>query len=93
MTIDSAKALVAKIASDPALAKEFSAAKTEQDFLNLTKKHGYNVTLPEFKPALEEAKKNKGAGKELSDDQLDQVAGGISIVGVDYAFTVVQVAK
>ena len=29
----------------------------------------------------------------ISDDQLDQAAGGLSIVGVDYAFTATQTAR
>lgn len=91
MTANGAEALVAKIASDKAMADEFAKSKSEADFLKIAKKHGYDVTLPDFVAALAAAK--KAPTGELSDKELDQVAGGLSIVGVDYAFTVTQTAR
>ena len=93
MAIDSAKALVAKLKSDKAMAEEFKKAKSEAEFLEFAKKHGYNVSVAEFGKAAKAAKKGKAAAGKISDKELDQVAGGISIVGVDYSFTVAMTAK
>jgi len=81
MSMNGAKALVAKLKSDEKLAAEFKKSKSEEEFLKLAKKHGYDTTLKEFQDALKEYKEEH---TEISDAELDQVAGGISIVGVDY---------
>ncbi len=90
MAMDDAKALAAKVLSDEKLAKELNEAKTEGEFNKIIAKLGYNTTAAEFKVAFEEA---RAGGRELSDKQLEQVAGGLSLVGVDFAFTIVQVNK
>jgi predicted ribosomally synthesized peptide with nif11-like leader len=87
MAMDDASALVAKIRSDEALRNALKDAKSEDDFQAVIKKFGYNVSFADFQKAV--AKEFHPEGDQLSDDQLDQVAGGLSIVGVDYAFTVV----
>lgn len=87
--MNDASALVAKIRSDESLRLELKEAKSEEDFLEIAKKFGYDVNVDEFKKAM--AKEYHPEGDELSDEQLDQVAGGLSIVGVDYSFTVVAV--
>jgi predicted ribosomally synthesized peptide with nif11-like leader len=92
MTANNAKALVAKLGTDEAMAKDFAKAKSEADFLKAAKKHGYDVTLQDFTAELAKAKKAPKK-KELSDKDLDQAAGGISIVAVDYAFVGIQTAK
>ena len=89
MSIDGAKALAAKVLTDAALAKQINEAKTEAEFNAVIAKLGYSCTADEFKAAFKEAQSNP----ELSDEQLDHVAGGLSIVGVDYAFTAVQTSK
>lgn len=89
MGIDGAKALAAKVLTDEVLAKQINEAKTEAEFQAVVAKLGYSCEADEFKAAFKEAQENK----PLSDDQLDQVAGGLSIVGVDYAFTAVQTAR
>lgn len=85
-----AKAFVAKVMSDEALAKEIGAVKSEADFDAIAKKLGFDVKAKDFEAAFKEA---RNGSKELSDAQMEQVAGGLSIVGVDYAFTVVQTVK
>ncbi len=92
MSLESAKALVAKLQSDQTLAGEFRSAGSEAKLLEVAKKHGYDVTVEEFKAASKEVRSAKGA-KELSDEHLDQVAAGLSIVGVDYAFTAAETAS
>ncbi len=89
MSIDGAKALAAKVLTDEALAKQLDDAKTEAEFDAVVAKLGYSCTATEFNAAFKEAQ----AKQPISDDQLDQAAGGLSIVGVDYAFTAVQTAR
>jgi predicted ribosomally synthesized peptide with nif11-like leader len=91
MAIDSAEALVAKLQSDESLRAEFKKATSEEAFMEIAKKMGYNTNLDEFRKAV--AKKYHPAAGELSDDDLDKAAGGLSIVGVDYAFTAIQTAS
>ncbi len=52
-------------------------------------KLGYTCTAVEFEAAFKEAQENT----PLTDEQLDQASGGLSIVGVDYAFVAVQTSK
>ncbi len=89
MTIDSAKALAAKVLTDEDLAKQLGEAKTEAEFNAVVAKLGYTCTAEEFEAAFKEAQENT----PLSDEQLDQASGGLSIVGVDYAFVAVQTSK
>ena len=62
------------IASD-ALKAEFLALKTPEDIVAFAKKNGCDVTLGDIKAFFEE--KQKAAG-ELSEAELEQVAGGKS---------------
>ena len=89
MTIDGAKALAAKVLTDEGLAKQLGEAKTEAEFNAVVAKLGYTCTAAEFEAAFKEAQENT----PLSDEQLDQASGGLSIVGVDYAITAVQTSK
>ncbi|VBB45602.1 conserved hypothetical protein [uncultured Desulfatiglans sp.] len=82
MAIDSAEGLVAKLQSDESLRGELKKAESEADFLEIAKKMGYNVSVDEFKKAM--VKRFHPKGGELSDQQLDQVAGGLPVVGIDY---------
>jgi len=50
---------------------------------------GYKCSAAEFEAAFKEAQEKT----PLSDEQLDQASGGLSIVGVDYTFTVVMTTK
>lgn len=89
MELTNAKALIAKITSDPEVAKTFAAIKSAEEFEAAAKKLGYACTLAEFKAAKEEG---VAAGEEMSDSELAQTSGGLSMVGVDYAFTIVEVS-
>jgi len=87
--MDGAKALAAKVLTDEELAKKLGEAKSEAEFNAVVAKLGYKCTAAEFEAAFKEAQ-----GKApLSDEQLDQASGGLSIVGVDYAFVAVQTSK
>lgn len=92
MSADSAKALAAKVLSDPEFATELNKAQGKEAFESFVSKQGYSVTAEEFKVAFEAARKDSTQNVALSDEQLDQVAGGLSIVGVDYAFVAVETA-
>ncbi len=89
MSNDGAKALAAKVLTDEDLAKKLGEAKTEAEFDAVVAKLGYTCTATEFEAAFKEAQEKT----PLSDDQLDQASGGLSIVGVDYAFVAVQTSK
>ena len=91
MSANSAQALVAKLNSDPNLAAKLRGAKDEGTFLEAAKKEGYDVTLADFKQAVENFKSSPQA-KKLTGADLEQVSLGLSIVGVDYAFVGVQTA-
>lgn len=93
MSSDGAKALVAKVMSDHDFAKELNLAKSAADFQAVAGKLGYDVTQEEFKDAFDAARNELPPKGELNDVQMEQVAGGLSIVGVDYAFTATQTAR
>lgn len=88
-SMDGAKALAAKVLTDEELAKKLGEAKTEAEFNAVIAKLGYKCTAEEFQAAFKEEQEKA----PLSDEQLDQASGGLSIVGVDYAFVAVQTAK
>ena len=91
MALNDAKALLAKIASDPETAKIFAAVTSAKDFDEAARKFGYACTLDEFVAAKNEGLP-EGAGNELSDEELAQTSGGLSLVGLDYAFTMAETA-
>ena len=91
MAFNDAKALLAKIASDPETTQIFAAVTSAEAFAQAAGKLGYACTLEEFVAA-----KNEGfpadAGNELSDEELTQTSGGLSQVGIDYSFAVADAA-
>lgn len=50
---------------DEAFAKKFEGCKSAEDFVEVAKKEGYDITVDEFM-----------SGLELSDEDLAKVAGG-----------------
>jgi predicted ribosomally synthesized peptide with nif11-like leader len=91
MALNNAKALVAKLASDGELAKVFAAIKSAEEFAEAAKKNGYDCTLDEFLEAKKSAS-DAGEGK-MSEDELSQTSGGLSLIGVDYAFTAAETSS
>jgi len=65
---DSIKAMFDKLNSDKAFAERFGNLKNEQELAELLDECG--VSVEEFKAGL------VASNRELSDDELDQVAGG-----------------
>ncbi|PKM61966.1 MAG: Nif11-like leader peptide family natural product precursor [Firmicutes bacterium HGW-Firmicutes-4] len=69
------KSLVEKIKTDESLEKQFKACQSKEEQVALAKTMGFEISVSE----LEEAEK-------VSDDQLDQVAGGGCTVYVGTIF-------
>jgi len=67
--------LYAEVTASDTLKAEFLALKTPEDIVAFAKKNGCDVTLDDIKAFFEE--KQKAAG-ELSEAELEQVAGGKS---------------
>ena len=77
-------ALYSEVIASDALKAEFLALKTPEDIVAFAKKHGCDVTLDDIKAFFE--KKQKEAG-ELSEAELEQVAGGKSVQGQEAALS------
>ena len=67
--------LYTEVVASDALKAEFLALKTPEEIVAFAKKNGCDATLDDIKTFLEE--KQKAAG-ELSEAELEQVAGGKS---------------
>ena len=65
--------LYAEVTASDALKAEFLALKTPEDIVAFAKKNGCDVTLDDIKTFFEEKQKASG---ELSEEDLEQVAGG-----------------
>lgn len=65
------KALLAKVAQDQTLQSRFNACKSVPEQVVLAKELGFEITQSEFEEST-----------KLSDDQLDEVAGGFGDVVV-----------
>jgi len=66
MTIESAKAYVERLASDQAFASRVAATQSREERAELAKSEGFDFTAEEL----------AGVTSELSDEELDAVAGG-----------------
>jgi len=67
--------LYTEVAASDALKNEFLALKTPEDIVAFVKKNGCDATLDDIKAFFEEKQKASG---ELSEEDLEQVAGGKS---------------
>lgn len=83
MAMNGAQALVAKKATDLEFAKEVETATNAGDFQEVISKYGYDCSWEDFKFASRTA--NSKTTKQES-NQLDQLSGGLSMVGIDYGF-------
>ena len=71
MSQEQLEALIARLASDPAFASALAAATTPEDAQQVAAEHGFDVTPGELVAAT--------SGGELSDMDLEAVAGGFSV--------------
>ncbi len=72
MSVKSAKALMEKIKSDPKFGKKIEDAKDNKARMAIIRSAGFDFTQEEMKQAV------KPAEGELSDEDLEAVAGGSS---------------
>ena len=68
--------LYAEVIASDALKTEFLALKTPEEIVAFAKKNGCDATLDDIKTFFEEKQKASG---ELSEEELEQVAGGKSV--------------
>jgi len=78
--------LYTEVTASDALKAEFLALKTPEEIVAFAKKNGCDATLDDIKAFFEE--KQKAAG-ELSEAELEQVAGGKSVSVAEAIFSVV----
>jgi len=77
MSMQSAKDFLQKIKTDQALQEKVKAASGLEARQRIIEAAGFDFTLAEYKQAIEGAA--AAAGKELSAEQLEAVAGGLGI--------------
>ncbi len=81
MSKDAVVQMLSQVDAEPGLRDEFTAAleATEgkaEAIMAVAEKHGYDFTPEEFRDVVSEAKASEGKS-ELSEEDLNQVAGGI----------------
>ena len=77
MSRENLKGFFEAIGKDPSLAGKVKEAGTDADALiKLAKENGYKITAKDLEAAADEMGM---VGEELSDEQLEQVAGGFGI--------------
>ncbi len=72
MSVQAAKDFVAKIKEDKSLEDSLVSADDDDARRKIAKDTGFDFTRDEMKEAISEI-----SGKQLSDDDLDSVAGGV----------------
>ena len=74
MSVEAVKGFIEKIGGDEALAEKFKAAGTDVDeVIRLGKENGFEFTAQDMKAVHDEMSQS---GTELSDEDLEKVAGG-----------------
>ncbi|MDD2901327.1 MAG: Nif11-like leader peptide family RiPP precursor [Syntrophales bacterium] len=77
MSLQAARDYLKKIKTDQALQEKVKAATDLEARQRLIKAAGFDFTLAEYRQAIEGAA--AAAGKELTAEQLEAVAGGLGI--------------
>jgi predicted ribosomally synthesized peptide with nif11-like leader len=72
----SAATFLAKVRDDAEFRRVLAEASSDQEMLQRIKEAGFGLTAEEIGAALESWRTGSAAGKELSDTQLEAVAGG-----------------
>ena len=75
MSQEQLDALIARLASDAGFASALAAAATSEDAQRIAAEHGFDVTPGELAAA--------SAARELSDADLERVAGGGTYINVN----------
>jgi predicted ribosomally synthesized peptide with nif11-like leader len=77
MGLESAQAFWTRVRDDGEFRRMLAAATTDQELGKLIVDAGFTVTAEELKTSLQEWKtKSAAAGQELSEQDLEKVAGG-----------------
>ena len=92
MSVESAKAILEKIKNDSEFGAQLEAESDETKRIQFMKDAGFDFTKEEFKQAAKEMAAAAGISDELSDDELEAVAGGSSAVWVGTGAAVVGAA-
>ena len=71
MSVEQAKAFMGKLDSDKTFLTQVAEAGSDEARLELAQKAGFEFTTEELASAMEES-----ASEELSEDELESVAGG-----------------
>ncbi|HAA33511.1 MAG TPA: Nif11-like leader peptide family natural product precursor [Cyanobacteria bacterium UBA8553] len=79
MPVESVNQFYQEVMQEPALLQQFQAVRDRESLVNLAvevaQQKGYSFTVDEVKQALT-AQSSAGEAQELSDQQLEAVAGG-----------------
>ena len=77
--------LYTEVAASDTLKAEFLALKTPEEVVAFAKKNGCDATQDDIRAFFEEKQKSSG---ELSEEDLEQVAGGKSVSGKEMFFSI-----
>ena len=77
MSKEQLKALVEKVASDTELSDKIGAATTAEAVIEIAKAAGFSITSEDIQLLLSEVSEEE---EELTDDDLENVAGGWSVI-------------
>ncbi|MDR1977878.1 MAG: Nif11-like leader peptide family natural product precursor [Synergistaceae bacterium] len=80
MSVEAAKGFLAKLSEDKEFAEKLNAIQSDEGCLKMAKDFGFDFTNEELKLCVVST-------GELSDDDLEKVAGGISIGDIVGGFT------
>ena len=72
MSAEQAKSFIEKLDSDKTLLSQIAGADSDKARLELAKEAGFDFTAEELAGAISDS-----GGDELSDDELESVAGGV----------------
>ena len=72
MSVESAKEFYKRIKEDEEFAKKISDTQDNEERAKMVKDEGYDFTLEELNGVIQ-----KETGKKLSDEELENIAGGV----------------
>lgn len=76
MSMESARQFTEQMKTDEAFRKSFMAAGSQEDAMKMVKAKGYDFSLEEIQQVRHEYQAEAGETGELTDEDLDTVAGG-----------------
>jgi len=88
MSVESINQFYQEVMQEPALLEKFQSAPDQESLVNLAvevgQQKGYSFTVDEVEQAL--AAQNAAQQEELSDEQLEAVAGGVAPLLIGLTF-------